>query len=82
MPFVLILDQYQERCSNFKAQYHKVREPLAHEGTIKNVFCIFPVTLSIFHQIGHIRASSDAEFTGLHDGGIGFEIWLSIDVDI
>ena len=82
IPFVLILDQYQERYSNFKAQYHKVREPLAHEGTIKNVFCIFPVTLSIFHQILHMRASSDAEFKGLHNGGIGFEIWLSIDVDI
>ena len=82
IPFVLILDQYQERYSNFKAQYHKVREPLAHEGTIKNVFCIFPLTLSIFHQIGHMRVSSDAEFTGLHDGGIGFEIWSSIDEDI
>ena len=55
---------------------------MAHEGTIKNVFCIFPVTLSIFHQIRHMRVSSDAEFTGLHDGGIGFKIRSSIDGDI
>ena len=78
----MILDQYQERNSNSKLQYHKVREPLSHEGTIKNAFCIFPLTLSIFHQIGHMRASSDAEFTELQDGGIGFEIWSNIDEDI
>ena len=61
---------------------HRVRKLLAHEDTIKNAFRIFPLTSLIFHQIGHMRASSDAEFKGLHNGGIGFEIWLSIDVDI
>ena len=52
------------------------------EAMKKNAICIFPLTLSIFHQIGHMRASSDAEFTELQDGGIGFEIWSSIDEDI